>query len=202
MISILPVSGYRTRHLVLVTAWAWLSMSSLFGMGLSTAAQAAGVDSPPRLCQHNIGGEPEFFACVEVHDAGNRYLLLYHGSPFPSVEVLHRSGIETRPVSQQGAAVRYRANELPAGVPRDADYQTTSVCQVTTNRLVPCAVYELTLERFPPSRLRYVVYYDPDGRGPIQTVVKEVAGMIDHNPGPEWVVFSHINAPEYAESTR
>lgn len=131
-------------------------------------AQMAGVHNSLRLCKQEINGKSETFACRELNDAGNRYLLLFKGGPAPRVVVLQRrvAGVSrVRQAEQVATATRATWEAPPAGVPPEAVHRGTGVCANDLNHLVPCSFYEQAAE-WPTQRVRYRVAFDPDGAGP------------------------------------
>jgi len=122
-----------------------------------------------RLCEREINGSIETYACREYRDAGNHYELLFKGGPAPKAIRQQATGDERaslRAVSRADAQGQTCRQTPPQGVPAHATYRGTGVCLDAGDRSVPCSVFEHAMARDPVS-MRYLVLYDPQGGGPI-----------------------------------
>lgn len=127
------------------------------------------------LCEADLNGHAETFACREHRAGRNTYLLLFKGGPSPKA-VYARDA--------EGTVSLWRKPESddtfvydpprPAGVPNLAAYRGTGVCIDGRDRLVPCSVFEHAAAR-DPHQMRYMVFYHPDGSGSA-AVDAQVAG--------------------------
>ena len=130
-----------------------------------------------RLCEQAVSRGTRTYACRDYRDSGHRYVLLFEGGPWPKAVVRqesHGGDATVRPV-RRADAVRLTCHQGPPhGVPETATYRGTGVCLDADDRSVPCSVFEHAAAR-DPQLMRYMVFYDPEGRGPV-AIDASVAG--------------------------
>jgi len=125
--------------------------------------------SEPRLCRIDETGHDNAAVCREYSDDRQLYQLVFRGGTTPhAVSVIHANG--STPVAMAGNDTSSLAGnpqcnlERPAGVPANAAYRGTGVCEDEHGQPLPCSLFEHTSAREPEAK-RYFVYYHPDGRG-------------------------------------
>ncbi|UCH52400.1 MAG: hypothetical protein JSW09_07160 [Pseudomonadota bacterium] len=120
------------------------------------------------LCQAADVASDATYACLHYRAGGQLFLALFKGGTVPkavyalaSVGTTGTSNPTGRalPVGKQGFDL-----ERPQGVPPQAVYRGTGVCQDEAGAELPCSVFEHAAAR-QPEAMRYFVYYAPDGSG-------------------------------------
>lgn len=167
---------------------AGLGLVALF---LSTQAQAgtcvtafspqARQNGTYHLCTVVIEGRSEVFSCLKYTDDMHIYTVLYKGGPTPKgilrgdreepgvPELIWKTG-DSRPGTCRVP--------VPEPVPASAAYLGTGVCLDERERPLPCSAYT-SAEAREYYTYRYLVFYDPGGRGPVQ--VEQARVSVNHD---------------------
>jgi len=154
---------------IVLTSLASVASRSLASECTHFTSRDATAQEELRLCEREINGPVETYACREYRDAGNRYELLFKGGPAPKAIRQQATGDEQaslRAFSRADAQGQACRQTPPPGVPTHATYRGTGVCLDAKDRSVPCSLFEHAMARDPVA-MRYLVLYDPQGGGPI-----------------------------------
>jgi len=144
---------------IVLTSLASVASRSLASECTHFTSRDATAQEELRLCEREINGPVETYACREYRDAGNRYELLFKGGPAPKAIRQQATGDEQaslRAFSRADAQGQACRQTPPPGVPTHATYRGTGVCLDAKDRSVPCSLFEHAMARDPVA-MRYLV---------------------------------------------
>lgn len=124
-----------------------------------------------QLCTSRQSGQPELYACQNVSAGSGSYRIYFKGGHHPkAIARVNAKNEVTEFVWQETHAASQPDCNLPAPPQLRAgtQFQGAGVCTDDDERSVPCSVFR---ERVPRIKIYhvYMTFYDPDGRGPINT---------------------------------
>lgn len=123
------------------------------------------------LCTSTQSGQTETYACQDVSSDSGMYRIYFKGGHHPkAIARVNASNEVTELVWREKQAGPRPACNLPAPAQLSAgtQFQGAGVCKDADDHSVPCSVFR---ERVPRIKIYhvYMTFYDPDGRGPIDT---------------------------------
>jgi len=116
------------------------------------------------LCQSSHTGNPVTYSCRDYRVGNNIRRFYFNGGTIPmAVATIGSPGSQLQSLEKTNVAMNYPV-QPPSGIPSGAQFMGSGVCIDDLDRNVPCGVFTHKPARFPKT-MRYLVFYDANGRG-------------------------------------